>query len=141
MGDYYEHEGYGGGKYRPVSGTTVLCASLAGVAIGGPLLGMMGFSFLASVTLLIVASPLLLLSSPLLLAAGFLFAGVLIGFAVAAVMALTALSTLGWITREIRERFGYGGFGFGKLKERSRDWPDYYYKVTNTGVAPNQVTA
>jgi hypothetical protein len=58
------------GPSQHVSGSwSVLCASLTGMAIGGPLLGMTGFSFLAAVTLLLVSSPLLLLFSPLLFCA------------------------------------------------------------------------
>ncbi|XP_061337571.1 oleosin S1-2 [Gastrolobium bilobum] len=105
MADYYE-KGPLGRQSRQVSRTTVVSASLAAIAIGGPLLGMMGFTFLASTTLLLVCFPLLVLFSPLLLSAAFLLVATLSGFAVAIAMALTGLSMLGWIIRETRLRFG-----------------------------------
>ncbi|PKI54691.1 hypothetical protein CRG98_024891 [Punica granatum] len=80
---------------------SVLGGILVGLAVGGPLFGMMGFSFLASTTLLLVSSPLLLLFSPLLLSAALVLAGALAGFGAAALMAVAGMSTLGWVFWEL----------------------------------------
>ncbi|XVF70964.1 hypothetical protein PTKIN_Ptkin11bG0204600 [Pterospermum kingtungense] len=85
-----------------VSGRSMVCASLACIAVTAPLLGMMGFSFLATLILLVITLPLLLIFSPLLLFVGLVFAGVLTGFALAATMALAGVSVLSWMYREIR---------------------------------------
>lgn len=96
----------------------MLCASLTGMAIGGPLLGMTGFSFLASVTLLLVSSPLLLLFSPLLFCAALLLVGAVAAFSAAAAMAMTGVSTLWWAFRELRGRGDVGTLGEGGVLER-----------------------
>jgi hypothetical protein len=108
------------GPSQHVSGSwSVLCASLTGMAIGGPLLGMTGFSFLAAVTLLLVSSPLLLLFSPLLFCAALLLVGAVAAFSAAAAMAMTGVSTLGWAFREVRGRGdNVGTFGEGGVLER-----------------------
>ncbi|KAJ7963493.1 Oleosin [Quillaja saponaria] len=129
MADY--QQGYGDETGR-CSGMTVLCASLAGIAIGGPLLGMIGFSLLASATLLLVSSPLLLLFSPLLLGAASVLVGAMAGFAMAVALGLAGVSTFGWIVREVRgTRFGGGLERLGDesvqiLKGKTeQDWADY----------------
>ncbi|XWS27677.1 hypothetical protein CRYUN_Cryun25bG0001900 [Craigia yunnanensis] len=94
------------GENHNVSGRSMVCALLAGMAVTAPLPGMMGFSFLATVTLLVISSPLLLIFSPFLLCVGLVFAGVLTGFTVATAMALA--STLAWMYREIRGSLGAG---------------------------------
>ncbi|KAK7371879.1 hypothetical protein VNO80_05245 [Phaseolus coccineus] len=101
MAGYYQM-GHLGGRLPQVSGVTLVSASVTALAIGGPILGMMGFSFLASITLLVVCSPLLLLFSPLLLPVAFLFMVTLACFAVADAMALTGLHLLGGIARETK---------------------------------------
>jgi hypothetical protein len=45
------------------------------LATGGPLLGMSGLSFLASLTLLLITSPLLLIFRPLILGAPLVLVG------------------------------------------------------------------
>ncbi|MBA0728078.1 hypothetical protein Golax_001013 [Gossypium laxum] len=91
-----------------VYGRSVMLAALAGMALAAPLLGMMGFSFLATLTLLFITSPLLLIFSPLLLFAGLVLMGALVGFAIAATMAFAGVSTLAWMYREIRDSLGFG---------------------------------
>ncbi|CAJ1971547.1 unnamed protein product [Sphenostylis stenocarpa] len=105
MADYYQ-KGHFGGHSPQISGVKLVSASVAALATVGPMLWMMGFSFLASTTLLLVCSPLLLLFTPLLLPAAFLFMITLAGFAVADAMALTGLHLLGGIARETRVMFG-----------------------------------
>ncbi|KAK8490549.1 hypothetical protein V6N11_055776 [Hibiscus sabdariffa] len=85
------------------SGRSMILAAVAGVALTAPLLGMMGFSFLATLTLLFISLPLLLLFSPLLLFVGLVFMVALAGFAIAATMAFAGVSALAWIYREIRD--------------------------------------
>ncbi|XVE80627.1 hypothetical protein DITRI_Ditri14bG0154400 [Diplodiscus trichospermus] len=93
------------GETQSVSGRSMVWASLVSMALTVPLLGMMGFSLLSTLILLVISSPLLLIFSPLLLSVGLLFAGVLAGFAIAAAMALAGVSTLAWTYREIKGSF------------------------------------
>ena len=80
----------------------MVCASLAGVAIEGPLLGTMGLSFITSVAILLVSTPLLLLFSPIIFFAGLVLGGAVAGFSVAALMAMSGLSTLEWVFTKLR---------------------------------------
>ncbi|VVA18843.1 PREDICTED: oleosin [Prunus dulcis] len=109
---------------QQASGTKVVLAAMGGLAIGGSLVFLMGLSFLASVTLLVLSSPLLLIFSPLLFFAGFVFVGAAVGFAVAGAMALTGMSTLGWIFEELggTSLLGFGGGLTERLKEQGKDW-------------------
>lgn len=92
------------GKTRRVM---ILMASFAGVVMGGPLLVMMGFSFLASLTLLLVTSPLLIIFSPILFGAGCIFAFAMAGFALAACLGLAGLLSIAWVFKDRSE----GGLG------------------------------
>ncbi|KAM2058189.1 hypothetical protein ACFX16_030786 [Malus domestica] len=83
------------------SGTKVLLAAFTDLAIRGLLMGLMGLSFLASVTLLVLSWPLLLIFSPLLFFTGFVFVGALARFAVVAALPFTGMTTLGWIFQEL----------------------------------------
>ncbi|XP_077236541.1 oleosin 20.3 kDa-like [Tasmannia lanceolata] len=89
----------GTGQKPRLTETTVLYASLAGIVVGLPLLGMMGLTLLASITILLISSPFLIIFSPLLLAAGFILAASIAGFAAAGVMALAGISVFVWIFR------------------------------------------
>ncbi|KAL6203643.1 hypothetical protein ACLB2K_027343 [Fragaria x ananassa] len=112
-----------GRHQQQASGTVVVVASVTGLAIGGSLLGLMGFSFLASLTLLLFSSPLLLIFSPLLLFAAFVFVGSLVGFAAAATMALIGMSALGWIYQEVggQRLLGFAGVDrASRVKEQGR---------------------
>lgn len=132
--DHYHQEhdeqpryGYRGGTgtatlSHGVSGKSMVWASLAGVAIGGPLLGMMGFSFLATVTLVVTSSPVLLIFSPLLLGTVFVFAGALTGFTAAMGMAVAGFLSLSWIYRQVRGYLGLGLSlrGYERVKEQGQ---------------------
>ncbi|KAK8638424.1 hypothetical protein V6N13_136850 [Hibiscus sabdariffa] len=96
---------------QPQTGRSMILAAMAGVALTAPLLGMMGFSFLATLTLLFISLPLLLLFSPLLLFVGLVFMVALAGFAIAATMAFAGVSALAWIYREIRDSLGASSRG------------------------------
>ncbi|KAL9441907.1 hypothetical protein AB3S75_020414 [Citrus x aurantiifolia] len=110
-----------------VSGKSMLCASLAGAAIGGPLFGMMGFSFLATVTLLLISSPVLLIFSPLLVSAVFVLVRALTGFTAAIAMGIAGVFTLAWICREVRMhiRLGFRGYNYVRVKEQTQDFTGY----------------
>ncbi|PRQ34986.1 putative oleosin [Rosa chinensis] len=117
-----------GRHQQQASGTMVIVASVIGLAIGGSLLGLMGLTFLASLTLLLFSSPLLLIFSPLLFFASLVFVGSLVGFAAAATMALTGVSALGWIFQEVggQRLLGFGGGDVaGRVKEQSQVWGRY----------------
>ncbi|KAL5735580.1 hypothetical protein ACOSQ2_030368 [Xanthoceras sorbifolium] len=101
------------------TGKSMLCASLVGLTVGGPLLGMMGFSFISTLTLLLICSPLMLIFSPLLLCAALVLVGALAGFATAGAMAIAGVSTLAWSYREVITRLGLG-FG-GYLQQKGQE--------------------
>lgn len=106
-------------RHQRPSSAAFLWASLASVALGGPLLGMMGFTLMASLTLLLVASPLLLFFSPLLFSAGFLLAASTVSFAAAAAMALAGASAFAWLISAVRGG-GAGGAAALALTESGR---------------------
>ncbi|KAI3708740.1 hypothetical protein L2E82_38155 [Cichorium intybus] len=118
--EYHEHM-----AHDQVSGKTVLFATLTGIAIGGPLLALMGFSFLATMTLFIFTSPLLIIFSPLLLGAGFVLTAALVGFGAATVMAIGGLWALSWVFRSVKEH-GFMGLETAteKLLESGEDVKD-----------------
>lgn len=114
-----------------LSTRTVIWASLAGLVIGGPLLAMAGFSFLASVTLLLVSSPLLLIFSPVLLGAGAILVAAMAGFGTAAAAGLGGLSSFGWVSMELGVgRLLQDGLHGGRdtaesVKEEWKDFGEY----------------
>ncbi|KAL0443220.1 UNVERIFIED_CONTAM: Oleosin S1-2 [Sesamum latifolium] len=120
---------------RHFSGRTALLASIAGVIIGGPLLALMGISFLATVTLLLVASPLFLIFSPVLFGAVCVLALAVIGFTAAGAMAVAGVSAVAWVVRSFTSRralqFHSGGGVSDKLieggdeEEQGKDWAGY----------------
>lgn len=71
------------------SGTTVVLASLTGLAIGGSLVAMIGFSILASVALVLLTANI-----TLLLFAVFAFVGAISGFVLVLAMALAGVLML-----------------------------------------------
>ncbi|CAL9012314.1 unnamed protein product, partial [Prunus brigantina] len=98
--------------------TKVVLAAMRCLEIGGSLVFLMGFIFLASVTLLVLSSPILLIFIPLLFFTRFMFVGAMTGFAMAGAMTLIGISTLGWIFQEL------GGtclLGFGGVAERLKE--------------------
>lgn len=82
-----------------VSGKTAVVASVAGLIIGAPLIGLTGMSFAATVTLLLLASPLFIIFSPVLFGAVCLLALALLGFGVAGAMALVGVSSVVYVVR------------------------------------------
>lgn len=82
-------------RHLHMSTKTAVLTSVAGVIIGGPLVGLMGLSFVATMSLLLLSSPLLIIFSPVLLGAAL----AMIGFAVAGAMAVAGLSSVAWVFR------------------------------------------
>ncbi|KAI3828379.1 hypothetical protein L1987_02480 [Smallanthus sonchifolius] len=84
----------------------MLFAIVVGVATGGPLLALMYFTFIATMTLFVVISPLLVIFIPLLLGLG------------------SACLTLGWVSQAVKsgrlqQRLE---FATGKLKDTGSLW-------------------
>ena len=84
-------------------------------------MGMAGISLLASVTLLLIASPPLLLFSPAMLGAAAALAATLAAFGAAAVMALIGLSAFRWASKELRVAGRTVVAGGGVAAERRKD--------------------
>ncbi|XP_006346093.1 uncharacterized protein [Solanum tuberosum] len=93
---------------------TKIWATIAGIAIEAPILGLMGFSLLSSIILLVVTSPLLVIFSPLLIGAAAVFGVAMAGFGVAGVTAGLGLSSfvLGYRS-VIKGRITGGEYGGG----------------------------
>ncbi|XP_075668631.1 oleosin 20.3 kDa-like [Castanea sativa] len=91
-------------------------------AIGGPLLSTMGLSFIASMAILLVSTPLLLLFSPIIFFAGLVLAGAVAGFSVAALMAMSGLSILEWVFHQVKGRRDVGVGEGSTVRERGKDW-------------------
>ncbi|XP_031280317.1 oleosin 5-like [Pistacia vera] len=111
----------------------MVSATVAGAALGGPLLGVMGFSFLATLTLVLVTSPLLLIFSPLLLCAAFLLAGALTGFALAAAMAFAGLCALSWSSKEVVKCLQFIG---ERVEEHGRDFGGHLQQIVHDDNSP-----
>ncbi|MCD7450566.1 hypothetical protein HAX54_007219 [Datura stramonium] len=88
---------------------TKIWATLAGIAIEAPILGLMGFSFLSSLILLVITSPLLLIFSPLLIGAAAVFGVAMAGFGVAGITAVLGLSSFVLVYRSLIEGRKTGG--------------------------------
>lgn len=88
---------------------TKIWATLVGIAIEAPILGLMGFSFLSSITLLVLSSPLLIIFSPLLIGAAAVLAVALAGFGVAGVTAGLGLSSFVLVYRSLIKGVGKTG--------------------------------
>ena len=96
---------------------TMLISTIVAITIGGPLLAIMGFIFLATMTLFVVTSPLLIIFSPLIAGAVFVIGAALFGFAMAGLMAIAGLAALGFLLKTVRdEQVGLSlQSGMGKL--------------------------
>ncbi|XP_031481251.1 oleosin H1-like [Nymphaea colorata] len=112
-------------------GSSMLLATMASVAIVFPLLGMMGFSLFASLTILLLASPLSLLFSPVLLPAAIVLAGAVVAFSFAALLAVAGLSAFAWIYRSFKKRLS-------SARSPSSEKPQI--KVHDFGKGPSMVT-
>ncbi|CAN4103868.1 unnamed protein product [Withania somnifera] len=86
---------------QKVNSRTVIWATVTGLAIEAPILGLMGFSFLSSLILLVITSPLLVIFSPLLIGAAAVLAVALVGFGVAGITAVLGLSSFVLVYRSL----------------------------------------
>ncbi|KAL8462074.1 hypothetical protein ACS0TY_032423 [Phlomoides rotata] len=119
-------------RHHHVSVKTAVVASIAGLIIGGPLIGLMGITFAATMTLLLVTSPLFIIFSPVLFGAACVFATVMLGFGVAGAMAVAGVSSVVWILRSFTGAGGgraYGGGGVDKMMESGSDWGGPVYSA------------
>ncbi|KAL8195619.1 hypothetical protein R6Q57_026022 [Mikania cordata] len=88
--------------HQQVSIRTLMIATIVGITIGGPLLALMGFIFLATMALFVATSPLLVIFSPVILGAVFVAVAALAGFGAAGLLAIAGLSALGWVLRLVK---------------------------------------
>ncbi|KAL6547030.1 hypothetical protein OROMI_022751 [Orobanche minor] len=126
-------------RSHQVSLKTAVMASVAGLVIGGPLLGLMAITFAAAATLLVVTSPLFIIFFPVLFGASCVLGLVMFGLATAGVMALAGLSTMAWVLRSYTSRIS-GGRSEKVVEdvegEPGKDWAGYiqqkpYYQREN----------
>ncbi|CAK7323841.1 unnamed protein product [Dovyalis caffra] len=120
-----------GGPHQ-VSGRSWLYASVAGLATGGLLLCMSGFSFLASLTLLLITAPLLLIFSPLIFGAALVLAGATASFGVATMAGLAGIVMIVWMVRSV---FRGREDGIGeKVQENGQEWAGYLQQKVQENV-------
>ncbi|GKB01053.1 oleosin S1-2 [Tanacetum coccineum] len=111
----------------------MLISTIVAITIGGPLLALMGFIFLATMTLFVVTSPLLIIFSPLIAGAIFVLGAALLGFAAAGLMAIAGLAALGWVLKTVKgenlslrsgvnKLFDYGENVKENVKDTGREW-------------------
>ncbi|CAA7062621.1 unnamed protein product [Microthlaspi erraticum] len=86
------------------TGPSVLVATIAAMVVVGPLLGLMSFSFVATVTLFLTLSPLMLIFVPVLMVTVAILVAAMVGVGVAAAMWLMGIAALVCCGRE----FGVG---------------------------------
>ncbi|KAD4178813.1 hypothetical protein R6Q59_022364 [Mikania micrantha] len=89
-------------QQQQMSIRTLMIATIVGITIGGPLLALMGFIFLATMALFVATSPLLVIFSPVILGAVFVAVAALAGFGAAGLLAIAGLSALGWVFRLVK---------------------------------------
>ncbi|KAJ0246125.1 Glycine-rich protein / oleosin [Hirschfeldia incana] len=88
------------------TGSSAVLATVAAVAVAGPLVGLMSFSLVATVTLFLIVSPLILIFSPVLMAAVAILLVAVVGVGVDAVMWVLGIAALVCCGREIGVRTG-----------------------------------
>ncbi|KAL6562474.1 hypothetical protein OROGR_003481 [Orobanche gracilis] len=128
-------------RSHQVSLKTAVMAFVAGLMIGGPLLGLMAITFAAATTLLVVTSPLFIIFFPVLLCAACVLGLVMFGLATAGIMALAGLSTMAWVFRSYTSRISGGRSekSIGDVEgEPGKDWTGYiqqkpYYQSGEAG--------
>ncbi|XP_060189792.1 oleosin S1-2 isoform X2 [Lycium barbarum] len=86
---------------QQITPRSLIWTTIAGITIEGPILGLMGFSFLSSLILLVITSPLLIIFSPLLIGAACVFLLAMAGFGVAGITAVFGLSSFVVVYRSL----------------------------------------
>ncbi|KAL4343146.1 hypothetical protein HN51_061443 [Arachis hypogaea] len=135
MAERYHNHSHQDSSER-ISRSMVVTSVIGAIAVGAPLLGMMGFGLLASSTLLLVSSPLLLLFSPVILGATFVILGAVAGFSVASVMAVVGIAAVSWVVREARLKFRdmkkvVGNNPSPRMKGKELDYFDSHLATTS----------
>lgn len=102
MPHQYKHQHKHQQHHQQMSSKTMLFAILFGITIGGPLLAIMSFIFIATMTLLVVTSPLLIIFSPIIVGAGFVFVAALAGLSAAGLTGIAGLLVLSWVFRSFK---------------------------------------
>lgn len=108
--------------------TSFIYATIAGIAISGPLLCITGIIFFVTSAFLMLISPLLIIFSPLLFLAGVVLTLSMMGFAAAVGMAVAGISAIGWTMRTVNKGGKVSGFLGDPVKgvvDTGRDWAGY----------------
>ncbi|VVB16174.1 unnamed protein product [Arabis nemorensis] len=84
-----------------MTGSSVVAATVLAVTVVGPLLGLMSFSLVATMTLFLIASPLMLIFAPVLTVTVAILAAAMVGFGVAAAMWTVGIAAAVCCGREI----------------------------------------
>ncbi|OWM71513.1 oleosin 18.2 kDa-like [Punica granatum] len=109
------------------SATKVL-AVMASLPVGGSLLALAGFTLLMTVVGLAITTPLFILFSPVLVPAAVVVGLAVTGFLTSGAFGLTALSSLSWVLRYIRQARGTSTLMHDPLdatKRRMQDMAGY----------------
>ncbi|XP_010483077.1 PREDICTED: uncharacterized protein LOC104761666 [Camelina sativa] len=85
---------------RP-TGSSVVEATVASLAVVGPLFGLMSFSLVATVTLFLIVSPLMLIFAPVLAGTVAILVAAMVGVGVAAALWLMGIAALVCCAKEI----------------------------------------
>ncbi|KAL1195251.1 hypothetical protein V5N11_029163 [Cardamine amara subsp. amara] len=115
------------------TGSSVMAAAIAAVVVVWPLFGMMSFSLVATVTLLLIVSPMMLIFVPVLTVTMAILVAAMVGVGVAAAMWLVGIAALVCCGRDIGIRTGVAermvdsvvrklGYGWSRyLQDKSED--------------------
>ncbi|KMT12656.1 hypothetical protein BVRB_4g091150 [Beta vulgaris subsp. vulgaris] len=101
-GDHKNNDVKFGGRGLIMRIRRVVGATAAGAVVGGPLVVGMAITLVVSLSLAVVGIPVMLIFSPILLFGTFILVTAILGFSLAAVMALAGISTLNWVFQSIR---------------------------------------
>lgn len=83
------------------TGSSVVFATVAALAVVVPLVGLMSFSLVATMTVFLIVSPLMVIFAPVLMATAAILVAAMVGVGVAAVMWLAGIAALVCCGREI----------------------------------------
>lgn len=116
------------------TGSSVMPATIAAVAMVGPLFSMMSFSLVATVTLFLIVSPLMLIFVPVLTVTVAILVAAMVGVGVAAAMWLVGIAALVCCGREIGIRTGVAGRMIDSVaRELSYSWSRYLPEKSEDG--------
>lgn len=122
------------------TGTSVVAATVAAVAVVGPLFGLMSFSLVVTVTLFLIASPLMLIFAPVLMVTVAVLVAAMVGVGVAAAMWMMGIAALVCYGQEIGIETGVAGrmvesvvreLGYGRSRYLQEKSEDGYYSSSS----------